>query len=361
MGEEEGLHQAQLLRLSMPVETREERGETASLLGEIQPLRCSLLCEAVAPDFHQVWNLMGTRIWEPLPLSDATLRSHDSWTCSPLVPEYRLWDPVHMFLAPVVPHWPFYNLDTMFVRGLKRKCFDGEEDIEGTLAGIKAIPSYNLQRQSLLDMSLVKLQLCHMLVEPNLCRSVLIANTVRQIQEEMTQDGTWQMINTQSTGQASVDRLVSTDILCRSSREQAEGKHVPGYSTFSKDFEGDQAQDSSETMSTASSVQAPRNLQSNVWEMENPQENKGNFQKSLDQIFETLENKTPNSVEDLFSEVDNSYYDLDTMLTGMMSNTKMGHCDGLESFSSPTTTSSSSNCKSDLNELDHIVEILVES
>ncbi|NXW83595.1 CDCA4 protein, partial [Alopecoenas beccarii] len=249
----------------------------------------------------------------------------------------------------------------MFVRGLKRKCFDGEEDIEGTLAGIKAIPSYNLQRQSLLDMSLVKLQLCHMLVEPNLCRSVLIANTVRQIQEEMTQDGTWQMINTQSTGQASLDRLVSTDILCRSSREQAEGKHVPGYSTFTKDFEGDQAQDNSETMSTASSVQAPRNLQSNVWEMENPQENKGNFQKSLDQIFETLENKSPNSVEELFSEVDNSYYDLDTMLTGMMSNTKMGHCDGLETFSSPSTTTSNSNCKSDLNELDHIVEILVES
>ncbi|PKK31751.1 cell division cycle associated 4 [Columba livia] len=266
-----------------------------------------------------------------------------------------------MFLTPVVPHWPFCNLDTMFVRGLKRKCFDGEEDIEGTLAGIKAIPSYNLQRQSLLDMSLVKLQLCHMLVEPNLCRSVLIANTVRQIQEEMTQDGTWQMINTQSTGQASLDRLVSTDILCRSSREQAEGKHVPGYSTFNKDFEGDQAQDNSETMSTASSVQAPRNLQSNVWEMENPQENKGNFQKSLDQIFETLENKSPNSVEELFSEVDNSYYDLDTMLTGMMSNTKMGHCDGLETFSSPSATTSNSNCKSDLNELDHIVEILVES
>ncbi|KAM6444359.1 cell division cycle-associated protein 4 [Rhynochetos jubatus] len=256
---------------------------------------------------------------------------------------------------------PTQLLDTMFVRGLKRKCFDGEEDIEGTLAGIKAIPSYNLQRQSLLDMSLVKLQLCHMLVEPNLCRSVLIANTVRQIQEEMTQDGTWQMINTQSTGQASLDRLVSTDILCRSSREQAEGKHVPGYSTFNKDFESDQVQDSSETMSTGSSVQAPRNLQSNVWEMENPQENKGNFQKSLDQIFETLETKSPNSVEDLFSEVDNSYYDLDTMLTGMMSNTKMGHCDGLETFSSPTNTTSNSNCKSDLNELDHIVEILVES
>ncbi|XP_074069583.1 cell division cycle-associated protein 4 isoform X1 [Macrotis lagotis] len=251
-------------------------------------------------------------------------------------------------------------LDTMFARGIKRKCFDGEEDIEGTLAGFKSVPSYNLQRQSLLDMSLVKLQLCHMLVEPNLCRSVLIANTVRQIQEEMTQDGTWQVINAPNTGQASLDRLVSTDILCRSTKEQGEGKLVPSYS-FSKDFEDIQSQDVISDLSTVTSVQAPRNLQSNVWEMENPQENRGNFQKSLDQIFETLENKNPNSVEDLFSDVDNSYYDLDTVLTGMMSNTKMGHCDVLENFSSQTTTNSNSNCKSDINELDHIVEILVES
>ncbi|XP_029453949.1 cell division cycle-associated protein 4 [Rhinatrema bivittatum] len=247
----------------------------------------------------------------------------------------------------------------MFARGIKRKCFDGEDDIEGTLAGFKTIPSYNLQRQSLLDMSLVKLQLCHMLVEPNLCRSVLIANTVRQIQEEMTQDGTWQMINAQGTGQTSLDRLVSTDILCRTSKEQDEGKLVSSYSNFSKDVEETQSQDISE-LSTVSSLQTSRNMQ-NLWEMGNPQENRGNFQKSLDQIFETLENKSPNSVEDLFSDVDASYYDLDTMLTGMMGNTKVGHCDVLESFSSQATTNSNSNCKTELNEIDHIVEILVES
>nr|XP_020830778.1 cell division cycle-associated protein 4-like [Phascolarctos cinereus] len=251
--------------------------------------------------------------------------------------------------------------DTVFARRIKRKCFDGEEDIEGTLAGFKSVPSYNLQRQSLLDMSLVKLQLCHMLAEPNLCRSVLIANTVRQIQKEMTQDGTWQVINAQNTGQAFLDRLVSSDILCRSTKEQGEGKLVPSYSSFSKDFEDIQSQNIISDLSIVASAQAPRNPQSNVWEMENPQENRGNFQKSLDQIFETLENKNPNSVEDLFSDVDNSYYDLDTILTGMMSNTKMGHCDVLESFSSQTTINSNSNCKSDINELDHIVEILVES
>uniref|UniRef100_A0A8D0B7G9 Cell division cycle associated 4 n=1 Tax=Salvator merianae TaxID=96440 RepID=A0A8D0B7G9_SALMN len=249
--------------------------------------------------------------------------------------------------------------DTMFVRGLKRKCIDGDEDIEGTFAGFKAIPSYNLQRQSLLDMSLVKLQLCHMLVEPNLYRSVLIANTVRQIQEEMTQDGTWQMINAQNVGPTSLDRLVSTDILCRPSKEQVEEKLVQGYSGFSKDFEDTQSQESSEIL-RPSPLQAARSLQSNVWEMESPPENRGNFHKSLDQIFETLETKTPDSVEDLFSEVDNSYYSLDTVLTGMMGSTKMGHCDVLEAFPQ-ATANSNSNCKPDLNELDHFVEILVES
>lgn len=247
----------------------------------------------------------------------------------------------------------------MFVRGLKRKCVDGEEDIEGTLAGFKAIPSYNLQRQSLLDMSLVKLQLCHMLVEPNLYRSVLIANTVRQIQEEMTQDGTWQMISAQNTGPSSLDRLVSTDILCRSSKEQQEEKLVQGYSGFSKDFEDTQLQGGVEILRPAP-VQAPRDFQNNVWEMECPAENRGSFHKSLDQIFETLETKTPDSVEDLFSEVDSSYYNLDTVLTGMMGSSKMGHCDVLETFPQ-ATTSSNSSCKSDLNELDHFVEILVES
>uniref|UniRef100_A0A5F8GY45 SERTA domain-containing protein n=1 Tax=Monodelphis domestica TaxID=13616 RepID=A0A5F8GY45_MONDO len=237
----------------------------------------------------------------------------------------------------------------MFARGIKRKCFDGEEDIEGTLAGFKAIPSYNLKRQSLLDMSLIKLQLCHMLVEPNLCRSVLIANTARQIQEEMTQDGTWQVINAQNTGQASLDQLASSDILCRSTKEQSDGKLIPSYSSFSKDFEDIQSQDIISDLSTVTSVQASRNPQGNVWEMENSPENRGNFQKSLDQIFGTLENKNPNSVEDLFSDVDNSYYDLDTVLTGTMSNTKMGHCDVLESFSSQTTTNSN------INELDHII------
>lgn len=241
----------------------------------------------------------------------------------------------------------------MFARGLKRKCVDQEEDGEGTLAGFGTIPSYSLQRQSLLDMSLVKLQLCHMLVEPNLCRSVLIANTVRQIQEEMTRDGVGRGAAPQSTGRAPLDRLVSTDILCRTVRGPEAGGPAP-------DLGGGPLPGPPPGLCTADSTEEPRSPQSSLWEMDSPRENRGSFQKSLDQIFETLEHKNSSSMEDLFSDMDSSYYDLDTVLTGMMTSAKPGLCDGLEGFAAAAPPPASS-CKSDLAELEHVVEILVET
>ncbi|XP_040268727.1 cell division cycle-associated protein 4 [Bufo bufo] len=246
----------------------------------------------------------------------------------------------------------------MFTRGMKRKCFDPEA-IDGSLADVKTHPSYTLERQSMLDMSLVKLQLCHMLVEPNLCRSVLIANTVRQIQEEMTQDGSWQIFYAQQIDPpAPSDRLVSTEILCRSSKDQAEEKcPEEAYITYSEELDVQETQEISE-LSTVPSVKVAQNAASGFWEEESPQENRANLQKSIDHIFETLEGRNTNSMEDLFSEVDTSYYDLDTVLTGMMGNSKLGHCDVLESLSQ---SAAPTHCKAELNEIDHVVEILVES
>ncbi|EHB01404.1 Cell division cycle-associated protein 4 [Heterocephalus glaber] len=241
----------------------------------------------------------------------------------------------------------------MFARGLKRKCVDQEEDGEDALAGFGTVPSYSLQRQSLLDMSLVKLQLCHMLVEPNLCRSVLIANTVRQIQEEMTRDGMGRGAAPQSTGRAPLDRLVSTEILCRTVRGPEAGCPVP-------DLGDSPLQGTPPELCIVNSAEVPRSPQSSLWEMDSPRENRGSFQKSLDQIFETLEHKSPSSMEELFSDMDSSYYDLDTVLTGMMTGAKPGLCDGLESFAAAAPAPGSS-CKSDLAELDHVVEILVET
>lgn len=192
----------------------------------------------------------------------------------------------------------------MFARGLKRKCVDPEEAVEGALAGFRAVPSYSLQRQSLLDMSLVKLQLCHMLVGPNLCRSVLIANTVRQIQEEMSRDGAWHGPAPPCTGRAPLDHLVSTEILCRAGPEP------------------------------------PRDSASS------PPGHRG-FQRSLEQVLETLEGRGPGGVEELFSDV------------GARGG-RAGHRDGLEGLA-PGPPPPGPSCKPDLGELDHVVEILVET
>ncbi|XP_047467245.1 cell division cycle-associated protein 4 [Mugil cephalus] len=316
----------------------------------------------------------------------------------------------------------------MFPKGTKRKFSDsGEEPVSGggddqgpaaaaaaaaaSSAAVRTMSSsYSLQRQSLLDMSLIKLQLCHMLVEPNLCRSVLIANTVRQIQEEMTQDGTWQiMTQALAAAQCPTDRLVATEVLCRQTDPAAQAGQSPkpfsvvgleeGYHSEEVVMEGDV--ETEVTMSTLSPVSPQLPSASYLagpfgmgpcWEEEEEDgeceedeeedseecvsegEDGGDRDhlsadsRTGEQVFGTFEIKHPApppdpALEELFSDVDPSYYDLDTVLTGMQSAPKMGPYDLLESLSShgPTTLSSSASCRSDLNELDHIMEIIVGS
>ncbi|XP_006902750.1 PREDICTED: cell division cycle-associated protein 4 [Elephantulus edwardii] len=237
----------------------------------------------------------------------------------------------------------------MFSRGLKRKSADSEDAASGP-PGIR-VASYDLQRQSLLDMSLVKLQLCHMLVEPNLCRSVLIANTVRQIQEDMTQDGTWRLLAPPTPGPALPDRLVSTDILCRSPCEQELRRPEPHNSGLPVGLLDSTGLD----LPSVPAAQGPRPPPSSVWEVDG---SRGSFQKSLDQLFETLESRSPSSMEDLLSDRDGPYYDLDSMLTG---SGRPSPCDPLEGLVPLSAVSPSPSCKADLGELDHIVEILVET
>ncbi|XP_071368459.1 cell division cycle-associated protein 4-like [Centroberyx affinis] len=306
----------------------------------------------------------------------------------------------------------------MFPKGTKRKFSDsGEEPVSGgeqgpsapSMAARTLSSSYSLQRQSLLDMSLIKLQLCHMLVEPNLCRSVLIANTVRQIQEEMTQDGTWQiMTQALAAAQCPADRLVATEVLCRQTDAAAQAGQSPkpfsvvgleeGYHSEEVVMEGEG--ETEVTMSTLSTVSPQLSSASYLagpfgmgpcWEEEEedgeceedeeedseecPSEGEEGDRDHLtadsrtgEQVFGTFEIKHPTpppdpALEELFSDVDASYYDLDTVLTGMQSAPKMGPYDLLESLSShgPTALSSSTSCRSDLNELDHIMEIIVGS
>ncbi|XP_023658131.1 cell division cycle-associated protein 4 [Paramormyrops kingsleyae] len=280
----------------------------------------------------------------------------------------------------------------MFPKGTKRKfCDVADEAAGGQGAGVRAASSYTMQRQSLLDMSLIKLQLCHMLVEPNLCRSVLIANTVRQIQEEMTQDGTWQaMAEAFHSGQAPSDRLEATEVLCRpptrSQDEEPKSFSVIGYEgCHSEEVVVDD--DAACTYMPGSLAAGPCWDEDDLKDAtdhdeEDEDEEKGDGEaglggddvghlgedsKTTEQVFGTFEIKNPVSIpdpalEELFSDVDASYYDLDTMLTGMQSAPKMGPYDLLESLSHGSASiTSNSSCRPDLNELDHIMEIIVGS
>ncbi|KAI5090902.1 cell division cycle-associated protein 4 isoform X1 [Silurus meridionalis] len=279
----------------------------------------------------------------------------------------------------------------MFSKGTKRK-FPGEDDemSDENLASAKVSSSYSLQRQSLLDMSLIKLQLCHMLVEPNLCRSVLIANTVRQIQEEMTHDGSWVVTEAFCSGaQGPSERLVATEVLCRSREQESEPKlfSVISYEEISREEEvvtdetlcsvsvRDPAADVclSETSSRqwdASEDDPPRDDEDEDEDDEQECPSSREEPKAMGQVIGTFEIKNgasgPDSaLEELFSDVDASYYDLDNMLTGIQSTApKMGPYDLLDSLSpshTPTSINSPSNCRSDLNELEHLMEIIVGS
>ncbi|KAG7470713.1 hypothetical protein MATL_G00116800 [Megalops atlanticus] len=77
------------------------------------------------------------------------------------------------------------NRSRMMGKGLKRKRLDPPEG--GSVERGSVV--YESQRQSVLDISLDKFQHGQMLVEPSLRRSVLIANTLRQIQEEIRLEG----------------------------------------------------------------------------------------------------------------------------------------------------------------------------
>lgn len=321
----------------------------------------------------------------------------------------------------------------MFTKGTKRKFSDsGEEPVAGgdqgpplaaaaaaAAAAARTLSStYSLQRQSLLDMSLIKLQLCHMLVEPNLCRSVLIANTVRQIQEEMTQDGTWQiMTQALAAAQCPADRLVATEVLCRQTDPAAQAGHSPkpfpeeGYPAGEAEavaaMEGEVEAEVTmvpQLAPSASYLAGPFGV-GPCWVGEEEEEDDEEEEeeecdededseecaseegeegerdrlsassRTADQVFGTFEIKHPAAaaavaappadpaLEELFSDVDPSYYDLDTVLTGMQAAPKMGPYDLLESLSShgPSALGSGASCRSDLNELDHIMEIIVGS
>lgn len=90
----------------------------------------------------------------------------------------------------------------MFAKGAKRKLDEDEEGLEGktleaSVAGVGLVfgqeglskVSYTLQRQTIFNISLMKLYSQRPLGEPSLERRVLINNMLRRIQDELKQEG----------------------------------------------------------------------------------------------------------------------------------------------------------------------------
>ncbi|KAG7260138.1 hypothetical protein CRUP_019488 [Coryphaenoides rupestris] len=273
----------------------------------------------------------------------------------------------------------------MFPKGTKRKLSDSGDDPAPEPSAPPSPPprplappsrplasTYSIQRQSLLDMSLIKLQLCHMLVEPNLCRSVLIANTVRQIQEEMTQDGSWQlMTQALAAAQCPADRLVASELLCRQTDPQGPKPYAlvgEAYHTEEVVMEGGEGGTYLAGPFGVTPCWQEEEEEDGDCEEEEEEDSDECVSEGEEQVFGTFEIKHPAptpdpALDELFSDVDASYYDLDTVLTGMQAAPKMGPYDLLESLSSHGSAplSSTTSCRADLNELDHIMEIIVGS
>ncbi|KAM9553306.1 cell division cycle-associated protein 4-like isoform 1-T1 [Salvelinus alpinus] len=272
----------------------------------------------------------------------------------------------------------------MYSKGTKRKFSDSVDAATDNKAVL-----YSRQRQFLLDMSLIKLQLCHMLVEPNMCRSVLVANTVRHIQEEMTHDGSWQLVTEAFGGSGPSDHLVATEVLCRSSALEQQGGGPKLYSVMGYDSCREEEVVTDEALcSVTVSDGAPallgtidhcwdraevrmaavedRVIKDSGSEVEDGAMSGEGAKTVMGQVFGTFEikNGAPGSdpaLEELFSAVDASYYDLDTMLTGIQSTPKMGPYNLLDSMASSHGPASNSSYRTDLSELDHIMEIIVGS
>ncbi|GCC27363.1 hypothetical protein chiPu_0005787 [Chiloscyllium punctatum] len=280
----------------------------------------------------------------------------------------------------------------MLAKGLKRKLSDYEENMAGVPGAFDSNPGlpYTLQRQLVLNMCLIKLQSCRMLVEPNLHRSVLIANTVRQIQEEMRQEssqegsnicsGTSPVPDSYTASQASIELTGTPSSIQNSSLDL----------NISSDFSENQIENSlvvvsDDDMSSAissilkdldfmedispSPCPAPAgedDPNSDISLADRPQETRpaetvfGSFE-----ITNSTSYLTDLAFDDIFEDIDTSMYDSDLCLLPLTpARTPPASVDDVSKpfqLCNSASVNTIQICRVDLSDLDHIMEILVGS
>lgn len=275
----------------------------------------------------------------------------------------------------------------MLGRGRKRK-FDCEETMtDFTCASDcnRSMP-YSHQRQLVLNMCLNKLQSYKMLAEPNLRRSVLIANTVRQIQEETRQEATQLpgIVDHEITPNSLM--YTGNDFLESSSLNLPFGIHTDftrdswpsenpvenlmevtdddmssAISSILKDL--DFVEDISPIPSLGPVADEPPKPVETGFKAERQDTRGGECVFGSFELTSSTSYLKDLSVDDIFDDIDTSMYDSDVGFSFLVSPRMQPTLE--EPLKLYTLCNNSSNnmqvCRTDLNDLDHIMEILVGS
>ncbi|XP_053553215.1 SERTA domain-containing protein 2 [Bombina bombina] len=276
----------------------------------------------------------------------------------------------------------------MIGRGLKRKLIDYEDimtDFSNAGDCNRNMP-YTHQRQLVLNLCLNKLQNSKLLAEPNLRRSVLIANTLRQIQEETRHEAN------QLTGVIYNDTAAS-DLIYPGNDSPESSMHLScginanftRDSTISEISADSFMEVTDDDMSFAiSSILKDLDFVEDI----NPSPTSSQIMdeqpkpaaygaklndkfdaKAAECVFGSFEMTSSTSylndlsIDDIFDDIDTSMYDSDFSFSSLISaKTQPAPEETLKLLSLCDVSNSNFQiCRTDLNDLDHIMEILVGS
>lgn len=215
-------------------------------------------------------------------------------------------------------------------RGVKRKLGEREECAPD-------LP-YPQQRQLVLDLCLDKLQSCQRRAEPSLHRSVLLANTLRQIQQEMRLEGG--------------DALPPTS---PSLFAPPTPRHVPELPPVPVDSSLLLLSGPSSSPSLPPAEDVEDGVESKPPSPALPAEADSKAAESLFGMFEITNSTsylTDLPLDDIFEDIDTSMYDSSEISVLAFSAPRE---DGLKNLSNLQL------CLADLSDLDHIMDILVRS
>eukprot|EP00062_Callorhinchus_milii_P013178 gi/632960979/ref/XP_007896504.1/ PREDICTED: SERTA domain-containing protein 2 [Callorhinchus milii] len=312
----------------------------------------------------------------------------------------------------------------MLGKGAKRKFSEHEDGLEGKVSTSGFAPSkvsYTLQRQTIFNISLMKLysQGQQPLTEPSLQKTVLINNMLRRIQEELKQEGSLRpgfltasqpsdsLLNDNHRGEAqpafsqfssppiqpagltssaSLDScLTPASVLEEDSFsisqtvELGSGSGKPPTHLAKDSFSSalDEIEELCPSPSPTDIKESKAAPSSEVLDSAKPeevQENKPSDSRLTDSLPGNFEVTTSTgfltdlTLDDiLFADIDTSMYDFDpcTSTTGPSSKMAAVTADDilktLSPYSNPSSVSPSQPFKMDLAELDHIMEVLVGS